>query len=610
MTLPAFQAAGTGSETAPAWPTHSAGHFGLLFVECQGGTIATPTGWTKVNGFPVDGGSTILTIFYRFATSGSETAPSLSGGSGHMWGAILTYTGVNTSNPIHYVSPGTTRSSTLQNAPGVTTYLNDCLVVSAWAWAADSASQTTSLLTNASLGGLTERYNAGTVTGDGGGVLVVDGTLATKGTTNFTDVTFAVASNCATAAIALQAADKTFGQKSRIVNNRSHVMAILCNQSTAQEFSFFMADSVDGKTGKTGLTLAVTLKKGAESSFSSISPTVTEIGSGQYTAALTTTHMNTLGLASLRATATGADPADCPNAIDVVAMDKQSATKGFAGTNLDAAVTSRLAPTTAGRTLDVTATGGAGIDWSNVENPTTTLDLSGTSTKALEPVTAGRKLGVGTDNAAQADILKVSGDSTAADNLELQFDGTGLTGGTFPATQASITTLSSDAAAGLASVQSDTDDIQSKIGTPAGVSVSADIASVAAYIDTEIASIIATLATLATSAALSTAQTAITAIKAKTDQLAFTIANQVNANALTGGGGMALNDLLGYEYAPNRTVVGLFRRWGAMIESGRGFKGSLVEWLDDLGNVIWSFAQNTVNGTRSNVDVGDTEDPP
>lgn len=38
-----------------------------------------------------------------------------------------------------------------------------------------------------------------------------------------------------------------------------------------------------------------------------------------------------------------------------------------------------LQPTTAGRTLDVTATGAAGIDWSNVENPTTALNLSATN---------------------------------------------------------------------------------------------------------------------------------------------------------------------------------------------------------------------------------------
>lgn len=36
-------------------------------------------------------------------------------------------------------------------------------------------------------------------------------------------------------------------------------------------------------------------------------------------------------------------------------------------------------PTTSGRSLDVTATGAAGIDWANVENPTTALNLSGTN---------------------------------------------------------------------------------------------------------------------------------------------------------------------------------------------------------------------------------------
>lgn len=38
-----------------------------------------------------------------------------------------------------------------------------------------------------------------------------------------------------------------------------------------------------------------------------------------------------------------------------------------------------LKPTTAGRTLDVTAGGNAGIDWANIEAPTTTVGLSGTT---------------------------------------------------------------------------------------------------------------------------------------------------------------------------------------------------------------------------------------
>lgn len=40
---------------------------------------------------------------------------------------------------------------------------------------------------------------------------------------------------------------------------------------------------------------------------------------------------------------------------------------------------SALKPTTAGRTLDVSAGGEAGVDWANVGSPTTTLALTGTS---------------------------------------------------------------------------------------------------------------------------------------------------------------------------------------------------------------------------------------
>lgn len=45
-----------------------------------------------------------------------------------------------------------------------------------------------------------------------------------------------------------------------------------------------------------------------------------------------------------------------------------------------------LVPTTAGRTLDVSAGGEAGIDWANVGSPTTTLDLSGTTIKTTQKV--------------------------------------------------------------------------------------------------------------------------------------------------------------------------------------------------------------------------------
>ncbi|MCK5605550.1 hypothetical protein KAR91_26895 [Candidatus Pacearchaeota archaeon] len=46
-----------------------------------------------------------------------------------------------------------------------------------------------------------------------------------------------------------------------------------------------------------------------------------------------------------------------------------------------------------------------------------------------------------------SDLIAVSGDDTAADNLELQYDGTGLTGDTFPATQLQLSQITSVGAA-------------------------------------------------------------------------------------------------------------------------------------------------------------------
>lgn len=58
-----------------------------------------------------------------------------------------------------------------------------------------------------------------------------------------------------------------------------------------------------------------------------------------------------------------------------------------------------LIPTTAGRTLDVTATGEAGIDWANVGAPTTTLNLSGTTIKtATDVATATTSIQADTDD--------------------------------------------------------------------------------------------------------------------------------------------------------------------------------------------------------------------
>jgi hypothetical protein len=59
-------------------------------------------------------------------------------------------------------------------------------------------------------------------------------------------------------------------------------------------------------------------------------------------------------------------------------------------------------PTVSGRSLDVTTTGGAGIDWANVENPTTTLNLSGTTVKTATDIAT---LIAALNNISTADVL-------------------------------------------------------------------------------------------------------------------------------------------------------------------------------------------------------------
>jgi hypothetical protein len=73
------------------------------------------------------------------------------------------------------------------------------------------------------------------------------------------------------------------------------------------------------------------------------------------------------------------------------------ATNGFfiAGTNaattvnITGTVSGNLSPTVAGRTLDVTATGAAGIDWANVENQSTANNLSATQIQSVNNLAAG-----------------------------------------------------------------------------------------------------------------------------------------------------------------------------------------------------------------------------
>ena len=65
-----------------------------------------------------------------------------------------------------------------------------------------------------------------------------------------------------------------------------------------------------------------------------------------------------------------------------------------------------------------------------------------------------------------ANATEISGDSTAADNLESQYDTTGLSGDTFPATQAAVGNLSTGSAAISTTATGTAASVPTVVGTP------------------------------------------------------------------------------------------------------------------------------------------------
>lgn len=181
MAPPAFQAIGTGHETSVPWPTHSTGHFGLLLIEVATELVAYPAGWTFVG--TSQRSDTRLYAFYKFATSGAESNVTIPGVSvNHAWGVIVTYTGVDTTRPVSLTAASSSAANTSMSAPLFRTLTNDNMLVCAMGWAVDSqAAGLSSSEANSTLTSVTNRYDNGTDTGNGGGIAITDGTLATAG---------------------------------------------------------------------------------------------------------------------------------------------------------------------------------------------------------------------------------------------------------------------------------------------------------------------------------------------------------------------------------------------------------------------------------------------
>lgn len=86
-------------------------------------------------------------------------------------------------------------------------------------------------------------------------------------------------------------------------------MKLRKQSTTTYPILFFMVDSADHLTGKTGLSPTVTISKNG-GTFGAAAGVVAEVGSGWYKLAGNATDRNTIGALVIHATASGADPLD------------------------------------------------------------------------------------------------------------------------------------------------------------------------------------------------------------------------------------------------------------------------------------------------------------
>ncbi len=216
MAAPAFQAAGTAvgatGSVNPTWPTHAVDDIALLFVDSAGGepaTLSTPAGFVAVANSPQSTGAGTagarITVFWARATSTAMATPKVADPGNHVYAQIITYRGViNSGNPWDVTGGGVkAAASTAVTVTGVTTTVPDTLIVQAVARDDDANGAEFSGETNAALTGITERSDAGTTSGNGGGFAVWDGVKPTAGATGNTTATVFSSSN-AFITIALQ----------------------------------------------------------------------------------------------------------------------------------------------------------------------------------------------------------------------------------------------------------------------------------------------------------------------------------------------------------------------------------------------------------------------
>jgi hypothetical protein len=204
--------ASSTSAITPAFPASiAAGDVLVTVAECEGvtapGAYTLPSGWAHITGSPIlQGTNTRLWVIWALY-DGVMTAPSLGDSGDHNIGRMIAIRGCpTTGNPWDVVATAVESvSDTSATWPGVTTTVDDTLVLEIISTGADIASTTmVGTLTNANYTGITKQVDNWVIAGNGGGIGVVTGVKATAGATGQSTATLTTASTKALMTVAFK----------------------------------------------------------------------------------------------------------------------------------------------------------------------------------------------------------------------------------------------------------------------------------------------------------------------------------------------------------------------------------------------------------------------
>lgn len=205
-------------------------------------------------------------------------------------------------------------------------------------------------------------------------------------------------------------------------------------QSTALDVVFFAFDTNgDAVTGKVDGDFTKRISKNG-GAFGAMTVTITERENGWYHAQLSTSHTDTLGILSLTFTASGIKQVNMQFRVHARVLDDLAW------------------PATSGRSLNVSAGGVADADMVAISTDATAADNAESFFDGTGYAGTGNTIPTVTSvtNIVTANTTQISGDSVAADNCEAFFDGTGYagTGNVIP----SVTTVTGNVNGSVASV--------------------------------------------------------------------------------------------------------------------------------------------------------------